>query len=53
VEPLADRADALFAALALALAHGLTTYDAAYLPLAQTLSLPLVTAGQALIRRCT
>ena len=39
------------AALALALEHGLTTYDAAYGTLAQTLSLPLVTADAALIQR--
>jgi predicted nucleic acid-binding protein len=38
-------------ALALALEHGITAYDAAYAALAQRLSLPLVTADEALIRR--
>ena len=37
--------------LALALEHGLTAYDAAHVALAQTLSLLLVTADEALIRR--
>jgi predicted nucleic acid-binding protein len=31
--------------------HGLTAYDAAYVALARKLSLPLVTADEALIRR--
>lgn len=48
VAPTADLAEA---ALALALDHGLTAYDAAYVTLAQRLSLPLVTADEALIRR--
>jgi predicted nucleic acid-binding protein len=39
------------AALALALEHGTTAYDAAYMALAQKLSLPLVTADEALVRR--
>jgi predicted nucleic acid-binding protein len=39
------------AALALALEHGATAYDAAYVALAQELSLPLVTADEALVRR--
>jgi predicted nucleic acid-binding protein len=38
------------AALDLALEHGLTAYDAAYVALAHKLSLPLVTADEALIR---
>jgi predicted nucleic acid-binding protein len=48
VAPTADLAEA---ALALALDRGLTAYDAAYVTLAQKLSLPLVTADEALIRR--
>jgi len=32
--------------------HGLTTYDAAYLDLAQTSNLPLATLDEALIRAC-
>jgi predicted nucleic acid-binding protein len=39
------------AALALALEQGATAYDAAYVALAQKLSLPLVTADEALVRR--
>jgi predicted nucleic acid-binding protein len=39
------------AALALALEHGTTAYDAAYVALAQKLSVPLVTADEALVRR--
>ena len=38
-------------ALALALEHGITAYDAAYVALAQRLSLPLVTADESLVRR--
>jgi predicted nucleic acid-binding protein len=38
-------------ALALAVAHGSTVYDAAYVELARHLSLPLVTADEALVRR--
>ena len=38
-------------ALALAVEHGSTTYDAAYVALARHLSLPLVTADEALVRR--
>ena len=48
---VASTASLAEAALALALEHGLTAYDAAYVALAQELSLPLVTADQALIRR--
>ncbi len=48
VAPAAGLAEA---ALALALEHGITAYDAAYVALAQKLSLPLVTAGEALVRR--
>ena len=39
------------AALALALEHGATAFDAVYVALAQKLSLPLVTADEALVRR--
>ena len=39
------------AALALALEHQITAYDAAYVALAQKASLPLVTANEALVRR--
>jgi predicted nucleic acid-binding protein len=38
-------------ALMLALEHGATAYDAAYVALAQKLTLPLVTADEALVRR--
>ena len=44
-------ADLAEAALALALEHGATAYDATYVALAQALSLPLVTADEALVRR--
>ncbi len=44
-------ADLAEAALALALEHDATAYDAAYVALAQELSLPLVTADEALVRR--
>ena len=39
------------AALALAVAHDVTAYDAVYVALGQRLSLPLVTADEALVRR--
>jgi predicted nucleic acid-binding protein len=39
------------AALRLAVRHGSTAYDSAYIALTQQLSLPLVTADQALVRR--
>jgi predicted nucleic acid-binding protein len=48
---VASTADLAEAALALALDHGMTAYDAAYVALAQKLSLPLVTADEALVRR--
>jgi len=38
-------------ALGLALEHGITAYDAAYVALARRLTLPLVTADEALVRR--
>lgn len=38
-------------ALAVAIEHGSTAYDSAYVVLAQRLSLPLVTADEALVRR--
>jgi len=38
-------------ALTLAVAHGITAYDACYAALAERLSLPLVTADEALARR--
>lgn len=38
------------AALAMAVEHGSTAYDAAYVALARHLSLPLVTADEALVR---
>ncbi len=44
-------ADLLEPALDLALAYDLTTYDASYAALAQQLSLPLITADQALQRK--
>lgn len=39
------------AALELSVQHGSTAYDSAYIVLAQQLSLPLVTADEALVRR--
>ena len=48
---VASTADLAEAALALALEYGATAYDAAYAALAQELSLPLVTADEALVRR--
>jgi predicted nucleic acid-binding protein len=48
---VASTADLAEAALALALDHGVTAYDAAYAALAQKLSLPLITADEALVRR--
>jgi predicted nucleic acid-binding protein len=48
---VASTADLAEDALALALDHGITAYDAAYVSLAQKLSLPLVTADEALVRR--
>ncbi len=38
-------------ALALSVEHGSTAYDSAYIALAQQLSLPFVTADEALVRR--
>ncbi len=38
-------------ALMIAIAQGITAYDATYVALAQRLSLPFVTADQALVRR--
>jgi predicted nucleic acid-binding protein len=48
VVPTATLAEA---ALELAVQHGSTAYDSAYVALAQRLSLPLVTADEALARR--
>ena len=48
---VASTADLAEAALAMAMAHEITAYDAAYVALAQRLSLPLVTADQTLVRR--
>jgi predicted nucleic acid-binding protein len=48
---VASTADLAEAALRLALEHGATAYDATYVALAQKLSLPLVTADEALVRR--
>ena len=51
--PLQVVSTAMLAASALALAveHGSTTYDAAYVALARHLSLPLVTADEKLVDR--
>jgi predicted nucleic acid-binding protein len=38
-------------ALAIAVEHAITAYDAAYVALAQRLAVPLVTADQALVRK--
>lgn len=38
-------------ALALAMTHGITAYDAAYVALAQRLAIPVVTADAALLRK--
>ncbi len=48
---VASTASLAVAALALAVSHGITAYDAAYVALAQRLALPLVTADEALVRR--
>jgi len=48
---VASTADLAEAALALAVAHEITAYDAAYVALTRRLSLPLVTADEALVRR--
>jgi predicted nucleic acid-binding protein len=47
---VASMVDLAEAALALAIAQQVTAYDAAYVALAQRLSLPLVTADEALVR---
>jgi predicted nucleic acid-binding protein len=44
-------ADLVEDGLPLALAHGISAYDACYLALAQRLNRPLVTADQALVRK--
>ncbi|MBE2261677.1 MAG: type II toxin-antitoxin system VapC family toxin [Burkholderiaceae bacterium] len=41
------------AALTLAMTHGITAYDAAYIALAQRLAIPVVTADAALLRKLT
>jgi predicted nucleic acid-binding protein len=48
---LVSTADLAEVAIALAVLHAITAYDALYVALAQQLSLPLVTADQALVRR--
>lgn len=48
IAPTAELAEA---ALVLAVTHKVTAYDAAYVALARRLSLPLVTADEALVRR--
>lgn len=40
-------------ALSLAIVHGITAYDAAYVALAQRLAIPLVTADAVLLRKVT
>jgi predicted nucleic acid-binding protein len=47
----ASTADLVEEALALAVAHEITAYDAAYVALARRLSLPLVTADEPLVHR--
>jgi predicted nucleic acid-binding protein len=48
---VASTADLAEAALALAVSHEISAYDAAYVALARQLALPLVTADEALARR--
>jgi len=48
---VASTASLAEAVLALAVSHGITAYDTAYVALAQRLALPLVTADEALVRR--
>jgi predicted nucleic acid-binding protein len=48
---IASTADLAEAALALALSHEISAYDAAYVALARQLALPLVTADEGLVRR--
>jgi len=48
---VAPTADLVEDALELAVAHDITIYDAVYVALGQRLSLPLVTADKALVRR--
>jgi predicted nucleic acid-binding protein len=47
---VASTADLTEAALALVMAHEISTHDAAYVALTRRLSLPLVTADEALVR---
>ncbi|MEO7909879.1 MAG: hypothetical protein ABIV47_09535 [Roseiflexaceae bacterium] len=44
-------ADLIGHALPIALAHAISTYDACYVARAHHLSMPFVTAGEALIRK--
>jgi predicted nucleic acid-binding protein len=48
---IASTAELAADALAVAIAQGITAYDAVYVALAQRESLPLVTADQALVKR--